>query len=159
MMACAQCHYTTAPEQQLRFCPACGARWARSKWRRVYHIGLPLLTALASFVPWVRVGLGSHQSLWTVYQVSSWAWIWLVVDLLVLVISVWPRQGMTYRMERLWQLLGAGTLAVGVSVLVSTGMAKKVSAILGAPSPVHLSAGLLLFVVILGVWTIFAALE
>ena len=158
-MTCAQCHYTVLKEEPVRFCPACGAQWTTSNWRRIYHIGLPLLSAAASFVPWVRVGLGSRLSLWTVYHVSPWAWAWLSVDLMVMVVSGWPRLGMTYYIVRLWQLLGAATLAVGLSVLVSVGMAKKVSAILGAPSPVHLFAGLPLFVGIVAVWTIFAAME
>lgn len=158
-MMCAQCDYTSETEEHLRFCPACGTRLFKSKWRQTYHVGLPLLTAIATWVPWIRVGLGSHQSLWTVYQVSSWAWLWLVVDLFVMAISAWPRVAITYRAERLWQLVGAGTLAVGISVLVSTGMANKVSVILGAPSPIHLSVGLLLFVCIVGVWAILAVLE
>lgn len=153
------CSHPGTHEEHWKFCPACGARLSHNRWPRIYHVGLPLLAALVSFVPWVRVGLGSHLALWTVYQVSPGAWAWLIIDLAVMVASAWPQGGMSYRMMRLWQLLGAGTLAVGVTVLISVSMAGKVSAILSAPSPIHLSAGLGLFIVVVAVWALLALVE
>ena len=90
---------------------------------------------------------------------SPWAWVWLFVDVAVMAMSAWPRGGMSYRMMRIWQLLGVATLSVGVTVLISVGLAKTVSTTLAAPSPVHLSFGLVPFIGIVTAWTILALLE
>lgn len=159
MVMNASCRHNVASGDSYQFCPACGVRLSQSRWSRIYHVGLPLVAAVASFLPWIRIGLGRHPASWTVYRVSPWAWAWLFVDMVVMAISAWPRGGMSYRVVRLWQLLGAATLSVGITVLLSIGLAKTVSTTLAAPSPVHLSVGLVPFIGIVTVWTILALLE
>jgi len=120
----------------------------------------PVLALIASFMPWLHTVSPARPGGMNVYQLNPLAWIWAGLDVGVAIVLM-VRQHSSIRgwVVAFWALLGAGSLGVGVSSVIFVSVAGNISAALGAPNPVRLSYGAVLFVLITLLWTATAWIE
>lgn len=149
-MRCAECGAVSDPGSSPRYCAACGALLPGSTsrgavWAALRVVG-PLLALAGSFLPWLTVGVVTRTRHWDAYQVGAFAWLWLVLDLAALLLAIGSaRRGIGRWLRIGYGLLGALSLGVGISAVVLVQVSERVSGILGAPNPLSLSSGLVVF--------------
>ncbi len=140
-----------------RYCAHCGHSLTGSG--TVLRIGLairvaaPTISLIASFLPWVVVGVVTRVRRWDAYHIGGYSWLWLALDLAALAIAV---AGAWIRVPRwlavAWTLFGATSLGVGISGLVFVQVSARVSTILSAPNPLSLAYGLVVFDAACALW-------
>ena len=161
-MVCPHCHQSlTVLEGD--YCPRCGValnRGVPAPARVWLRVAFPLLAVGASFLPWVRVGLGPGPAAWNLYRVNPWAWLWCAGSV-AMVGAVWSlgTKSKGWWVRRAWMLLGAATFTAGCTAWLSIGLAGAVSGVLHAPNPVRLAPGLVVFCVVGAGWLVLSFVE
>lgn len=124
-----------------------------SIWAKAVGAAFPAAAALATFLPWLRVGVGSPARSWTAYAVTPWTWAWLACDALALISKLAGPLLDRPSARRYWRMVGAVSFGTGLTIGQAVRVSARVSQTLGAPNPVHLAAGVLVFVMVAGLWT------
>lgn len=154
-MKCAQCGRESTGS---KYCPHCGVSLYPGSWTsvgaliRIVPIGIAIV---ASFLPWLTIGVVTRTRHWNAYQIGGFSWLWLAlavvaVGLLVTgsrrVIPQWIQSGIS--------LFSGLTLGVGISAFVLVQVSSRVSHILSAPDPLKTSYGVLVFAIAAALWCI-----
>lgn len=119
----------------------------------VLRVAAPTVALVASFLPWMTVGVVTRTRHWDAYHLGGASWLWLVLDAAAIIVAAASRW---VRLERwltlAWSMLAALSLGTGIAGFVLVSVSAHVSTILSAPNPLTVSFGLGVFAAACAAW-------
>ena len=152
-MKCPQCGCDSAGP---KYCTYCRASLYPGSWTRGGALmrAVPLAIAIvASFLPWLTIGVVTRTQHWNAYQIGGFSWVWFGLAVIAVGISVMgSRRVISQWIQSGISLFSGLTLGVGISAFVLVKVSSRVSQILSAPDPLKTSYGLVVFAIAAALW-------
>lgn len=157
-MQCPDCG-ASSTHAAAAYCDRCGSRLARATTQpqRIFLISVvpPAVALVASFLPWLTVGVVTRTRHWNAYHIGGFSWLWLALDCGAIILVAFARfRPVAYWLRLAWTLFAGLSLGVGISAFVLVKVSARVSSILSAPDPLRTSYGLLVFVIATTAWCV-----